>query len=97
MNSSIYGKVALVTGGSSGIGRAAAVALANEGATVVIASRQQAVAEDALQVIRQAGGGALWIEADVSRAAHAKAMVEDQCAVQPPRSRCSTSRPLTGA
>ena len=56
MNSSMHGKVALVTGGSSGIARAAAVALAHEGATVVIASRQQGVAEDALQVIRQSGG-----------------------------------------
>jgi NAD(P)-dependent dehydrogenase (short-subunit alcohol dehydrogenase family) len=80
MNTSMLGKVALVTGGSSGIGRATAVAFANEGATVVIASRRQAVAEDALRVIRQAGGSALWIEADVSQAAPAKAMVEQTLA-----------------
>ena len=94
MNRLMDGTVALVTGGSLGIGRVAAAA--NEGATVVIASRQQAVAEDALRGIRRVGGGALWIAEDVSRAAHAKAAVEDQCAVQPSRSRCSTPRPFTG-
>ena len=75
MNSPMHGKVALVTGGSSGIGRATAVAFANEGAAVVIASRQQAPADETLQLIRQDGGSALWVEADVSRAPDAEAMV----------------------
>jgi NAD(P)-dependent dehydrogenase (short-subunit alcohol dehydrogenase family) len=76
MNSSMRGKVALVTGGSSGIGRATAAALANEGAAVVIASRHQAPADETVRVIRREGGTALWVEADVSQAAHVKAMVE---------------------
>jgi 3-oxoacyl-ACP reductase-like protein len=68
MNISMRGKVALVTGGSSGIGRATAVAFAHEGAVVVIASRHQAPADETLRVIRREGGSALWVEADVSQA-----------------------------
>jgi NAD(P)-dependent dehydrogenase (short-subunit alcohol dehydrogenase family) len=75
MNSSMHGKVALVTGGSSGIGRAAAVALARVGVAVVIASRRHAPADETLRVIRREGGTALWVEADVSRAADVQAMV----------------------
>src|SRR6266536_1019430 len=58
-------KVALVTGGSSGIGAATAVAFAREGAKVTIASRSKTKAEQTLQKIRKAGGDAMWIKADV--------------------------------
>ena len=41
METSLAGKIALVTGGNSGIGRAAALALAEHGATVIVAARRQ--------------------------------------------------------
>lgn len=70
------GKVAIVTGGSSGIGRAAAIQLAAGGAKVVIASLPLA---DCLQVqeeITQAGGTALGLEVDVSKPDQVKELVQ---------------------
>jgi NAD(P)-dependent dehydrogenase (short-subunit alcohol dehydrogenase family) len=60
------GRVALVTGAASGIGRAAARQLAGEGARVAVADRDLAGAEEAAARIEQAGGEALAIEVDVS-------------------------------
>lgn len=51
MNLGLEGKVALVTGGSRGIGRAAALGLAAEGARVAIAARERAVLEEAARAI----------------------------------------------
>ena len=59
------GKVVLVTGGSSGIGAATAIAFARAGAKVAIASRSKGKADQTLQKIRKAGGDATWIETDV--------------------------------
>ncbi|MGB9887549.1 MAG: 3-oxoacyl-[acyl-carrier-protein] reductase [Moorellales bacterium] len=69
-------RVALVTGGSRGIGRAIAVALAQEGARVVInyLARVEA-AEETVETIRAAGGVALALQADVGQAEAAEAMV----------------------
>lgn len=69
-------KVALVTGGSTGIGRATAVAFAREGARVVVADVNQAEGEETVSRIRAAGGEALFVRADVSRSAEVKALVE---------------------
>jgi NAD(P)-dependent dehydrogenase (short-subunit alcohol dehydrogenase family) len=64
----LSGKVALVTGASSGIGEATALALAGEGACVAIAARRVQRLNDLADRIRQAGGDALPIEADVTEA-----------------------------
>jgi NAD(P)-dependent dehydrogenase (short-subunit alcohol dehydrogenase family) len=68
-------KVALITGGSSSIGKATAIAFAKAGAKVAIASRQKSRAEKALKEIEREGTEAIWIETDVSDAAQVKAMV----------------------
>ncbi|MEN6334225.1 MAG: SDR family oxidoreductase [Phycisphaerales bacterium] len=54
----LNGKVAIVTGGSRGIGRAIAVALAGEGATLVLAARSQGSLDEAAELVRRAGGQA---------------------------------------
>ncbi len=61
------GKIALVTGGSSGIGRATAIDYARNGAKVVIADRQVKEGQDVVELIRQQGGSALFVGTDVSQ------------------------------
>ncbi|WP_282943402.1 SDR family NAD(P)-dependent oxidoreductase [Paenibacillus sp. RC67] len=70
-------KVALVTGGGTGIGRAASIALAERGAIVAVNySRSQAEAEDTVQSICNNGGKALAIKADVSKNQEVEAMIQ---------------------
>src|SRR6188472_2613040 len=63
------GKVALVTGGGSGIGRATAVAFAREGAHVVIGNRNVELGEETVSMIRETGGNARFQRTDVMVAA----------------------------
>jgi len=60
-------RIALITGGNSGIGRAAALAFAREGAKVVIAARRIDQGEETAHEIAQAGGDCIFIRADVSK------------------------------
>lgn len=62
----VEGKVALVTGGSSGLGRAAAILLAQEGATVAVTDIDDAAGEDVASTIKDAGGEAIFIHHDVT-------------------------------
>jgi NAD(P)-dependent dehydrogenase (short-subunit alcohol dehydrogenase family) len=70
------GKVVLITGGGSGIGRATAVAFAREGARVVIGNRNAERGEETVSMIRKAGGMASFQRTDVMVAAEVQALVE---------------------
>jgi NAD(P)-dependent dehydrogenase (short-subunit alcohol dehydrogenase family) len=75
MNPMFSGKVALVTGGGSGIGRTTALAFAAQGAKVVVADRRDDGAEQTVALIKAAGGDAIAIKVDVAQAAEVEAMV----------------------
>jgi len=71
------GKVTLVTGGSSGIGRAAALTFSREGAKVVVASRSAQAGEETIRAIDEAGGEAIFVRTDVSEASQVEARVAE--------------------
>jgi NAD(P)-dependent dehydrogenase (short-subunit alcohol dehydrogenase family) len=72
----MQGKIALVTGGASGIGRVTAQAFAREGAKVTISTDANIQgAEETVRLIKEAGGEATFIKCDVSRAQEVEAMV----------------------
>lgn len=76
-NIDLTGKVALVTGASSGIGRDTALLLASAGAAVVVASRRSALNDEVVAAIKAAGGKALAVTTDVSKEADiARAVAE---------------------
>src|SRR4029453_13132577 len=75
MAGTLAGKIALVTGGSTGIGQASSLALAREGAKVVVADVNVHGGEETVRVIRGAGGEASFIKTDVLVAAEVEALV----------------------
>jgi len=70
----IRGKTAIVTGGASGIGRASALALAREGACVVVADVDANGGRETVRLINSAGGEAMLVESDVSTPAGIEAL-----------------------
>jgi len=75
-NGSFAGKVAFVTGAANGIGRAAALAFAREGASVVVADVSEQGNQETARMIEEAGGRALAIKCDVTRAQDVKAALD---------------------
>lgn len=75
MDKRFTGKVALITGGTSGIGRATAIAFAEQGAYVVIAGRREAEGAESLTLVQKAGGTGLFVRADVNDESEIEAMV----------------------
>jgi len=70
------GKVAIVTGGNSGIGRATAMAFAREGASVMVSARREQEGQEVIDQISKEGGKAQFIKTDVAERDQIKAMVE---------------------
>jgi NAD(P)-dependent dehydrogenase (short-subunit alcohol dehydrogenase family) len=76
MEATLEGKVVLVTGGASGIGRAASVAFAREGAKVAIADLNLPGAEETARMIEDTGGAATAFEADVSKSDQVSSLID---------------------
>src|SRR5437762_6427664 len=72
----LSGKVALVTGGTSGIGKTTAIAFARAGAKVVLTGRREKEGAQVVDEIRKLGGDAAFVRADVAKDADVKAMVD---------------------
>jgi len=75
MTAELQGKVGIVTGGTSGIGRDAAVLFAKAGAKVVVAGRRESEGNETMDLVRAAGGDGLFVKTDVSRAAAVESLV----------------------
>lgn len=69
-------KIALVTGGTSGIGRATAIAFARAGAKVVVSGRREKEGAETLALVQKAGGTGLFVRADVAKEADVKNLID---------------------
>jgi short-subunit dehydrogenase len=77
MRADLRNRVAVITGASSGIGRAAAISLARAGMQVVLGARRADRLQETVEIIRHAGGEARWLRADVTRAEEVTALVRE--------------------
>jgi NAD(P)-dependent dehydrogenase (short-subunit alcohol dehydrogenase family) len=69
------GKVALVTGGASGIGRATALTFAREGAKLIVADMQEDGGQQTVHMIAEQGGTAIFVQTDVTQATAVEALI----------------------
>ncbi|MGA8861755.1 MAG: SDR family NAD(P)-dependent oxidoreductase, partial [Candidatus Sulfotelmatobacter sp.] len=76
MTTGLEGKVGLVTGGTSGIGRDTAILFAKAGVKVVIAGRRELEGQETVDLVRSAGGDGLFLKADVSKATEVDAIIQ---------------------
>jgi NAD(P)-dependent dehydrogenase (short-subunit alcohol dehydrogenase family) len=75
MPGTLNGKVALVTGGASGIGRATALTFAREGAKLVVADMNEEGGQQTVHMITEQGGEAIFVRTDVSQAVEVQALI----------------------
>src|SRR6202522_4188202 len=76
MITELEGKVGLVTGGTSGIGRETAVLFAKAGAKVVVAGRREVEGNETIELVRAAGSDGLFVKTDVSKASEVDALIQ---------------------
>jgi NAD(P)-dependent dehydrogenase (short-subunit alcohol dehydrogenase family) len=76
MTTELEGKVGLVTGGTSGVGRDTAVLFAKAGAKVVVAGRREPEGEETIELVRAAGGDGLFVKTDVSKASEVDTLIQ---------------------
>ncbi len=75
MSKSFIGKVAVITGGTTGIGRATAIAFAKEGVKVVVSGRREAEGAATVDLIENVGGMATFVRCDVTKEADLEALI----------------------
>jgi len=75
MSARMSGKIALVTGAGMGIGRASALAFAREGAKVVVSDINSDTGKETVSLIKEAGGEAVFVKADVSKSDEVQALI----------------------
>ena len=76
MAAEVQNKVALITGGTTGIGRDTAVLFARNGAKVVVSGRRESEGNETIRLVRAAGGDGFFVKSDVSKAADVRSLVE---------------------
>jgi len=76
MSTELQNKVALVTGGTTGIGRDTAILFAKAGAKVVVSGRRETEGEETSNLIRAAGGDGLFVKSDVSKSSDVQSLVQ---------------------
>jgi len=69
-------RVAVITGGSSGIGRATAIALAKDGVKVAVAARRTTEGEETVQLVKEAGSEGIFVKTDVTKEDDVRALIE---------------------
>ena len=72
----LEGRIAIITGGGSGIGRSSSILFAKEGAKVVVACRSAEAGEETVRIIESITGQAMYIKADVSKTDDVKELVK---------------------
>jgi len=76
MSTELQNKVALVTGGTTGIGRDTAILFAKAGAKVVVSGRRETEGQETSNLIRAAGGDGLFVKSDVSKSSDVQSLVQ---------------------
>lgn len=77
MNDLLKDKICLITGGGTGVGRAAAIKFAQQGATVIIANRRVEKGEEVLKIIKDMGKEALYIKTDISQEKQVEKLIDE--------------------